>query len=219
MRINSAACVLDSLREEETAARDAILDNQPAPPDDLDQPVDSDSPIFDTYLEQGGSEVIVTLTNFTVSEFYQLHMSIVAMSEHQSFLYFSVPTCLTPTGTTRDQSISCNRMKVSSATRMASTPSFSKRCLHLSAPVIARSFRFAGIFCAIEDLRSAKPIRSSMRSTNFFILFGKLGPRITQVATTDVLSEWKCLSKMRYNSSLDTGLPSVQRTLTLDWIN
>ncbi|KAG3075072.1 hypothetical protein PC122_g14166 [Phytophthora cactorum] len=68
-----ATCVLFSLREEETAARDAILDDQPAPPDDLDQLADSDSPIFDTYLGQGGSEAIVTLTSFTVSEFYLLY--------------------------------------------------------------------------------------------------------------------------------------------------
>ncbi|KAG3067240.1 hypothetical protein PC122_g17429 [Phytophthora cactorum] len=65
----------DDTREKETwqrgstAARDAILDNQPAPPDILDQPTDSDSPIFDTYSEQGGSEVIVMPTNLTVSEF------------------------------------------------------------------------------------------------------------------------------------------------------
>ncbi|KAG2808691.1 hypothetical protein JG687_00002936 [Phytophthora cactorum] len=71
--MRSATCVLFSLREEETAARDAILDDQPAPPDDLDQLADSDSPIFDTYLGQGGSEAIVTLTSFTVSEFYLLY--------------------------------------------------------------------------------------------------------------------------------------------------
>ncbi|KAG6951381.1 hypothetical protein JG688_00013756 [Phytophthora aleatoria] len=47
--MRSATCVLSFLRDDKTAARDAILDNQPAPPDDLDQPADSDSPIFDTY--------------------------------------------------------------------------------------------------------------------------------------------------------------------------
>ncbi|KAG2806783.1 hypothetical protein JG687_00017465 [Phytophthora cactorum] len=67
--MRSAACVLGFLRDDKTAARDAILDNQPAPPDILDQPTDSDSPIFDTYSEQGGSEVIVMPTNLTVSEF------------------------------------------------------------------------------------------------------------------------------------------------------
>ncbi|KAG3067239.1 hypothetical protein PC128_g23927 [Phytophthora cactorum] len=66
--MRSAACVLGFLRDDKTAARDAILDNQPAPPDILDQPTDSDSPIFDTYSEQGGSEVIVMPTNLTVKE-------------------------------------------------------------------------------------------------------------------------------------------------------
>ncbi|KAG2762486.1 hypothetical protein Pcac1_g25693 [Phytophthora cactorum] len=48
----------DDTREKETWQRDI-----------LDQPTDSDSPIFDTYSEQGGSEVIVMPTNLTVSEF------------------------------------------------------------------------------------------------------------------------------------------------------
>ncbi|KAG6942672.1 hypothetical protein JG688_00017991, partial [Phytophthora aleatoria] len=71
--MRSAANVLLSLREDEAIARDAILQNQPAPDDDHDHAPDSDSPIFDAFVEQGGSEAFATLTNFTITEFYLLY--------------------------------------------------------------------------------------------------------------------------------------------------
>ncbi|KAG3133151.1 hypothetical protein PI126_g19300 [Phytophthora idaei] len=71
--MRSAANVLLSLREDEAIARDAILQNQPAPDDDHDHAPDSDSPIFDAFVEQGGGEAIATLTNFTITEFYLLY--------------------------------------------------------------------------------------------------------------------------------------------------
>jgi hypothetical protein len=45
----------------------------PVADDDGDLDDDSDSPIFDSYYEQGGSEAIRTMTNLTVTEFHLLY--------------------------------------------------------------------------------------------------------------------------------------------------
>ncbi|GMF23980.1 unnamed protein product [Phytophthora lilii] len=69
-----AAELLRRLAEDAAVAHDDVIQHADSESDrdPDDGTVDSDSPLLDDYFESGGSEAVVTLTNFTITEFHLL---------------------------------------------------------------------------------------------------------------------------------------------------
>ncbi|KAE9028603.1 hypothetical protein PF005_g2153 [Phytophthora fragariae] len=60
------------LAEANALVHDDVTQNDIIDSDDDDATIESDSPLLDRYFESGGSDAVVTLTNFTLTEFHLL---------------------------------------------------------------------------------------------------------------------------------------------------
>ncbi|KAG3103222.1 hypothetical protein PI125_g13921 [Phytophthora idaei] len=69
-----AAEHLRRLAEDSALVHDDVVQEDFLDSDDDadDTSADSDSPLLDGYLESGGSDAVVTLTNFTLTEFHHM---------------------------------------------------------------------------------------------------------------------------------------------------